>query len=127
MSTCRNWRQHLKKGDIVMVNMQCVAHRNKMNEATRLRNVIAGDESRVTWLTERLIRLLKEFPDRLISMNVRDAFVSFSKGYERDGLDGALVHVKWMINSLHELPNNPDNRAVLQTAEDLAGALQYEW
>ena len=110
-----------------MVNMQCVAHGYKMSEAERLKDVIAGDEERVTWLTERLIRLLGDCPSQSLSLNASSAYTSFRSAYERDGLDGALVHAKWMISSLRELPQNSDNHAAIKTAEDLAGALHYEW
>ena len=85
------------------------------------------DISNLTYLSERLIRLIREIPSGYLTANALSAYTSFGASYRRDGLKGALVHAKWMISSLRKLPRNGANGQVLDTAEALAHALDLEW
>ncbi len=106
--------------------MHCVSHRHKVATAEELKQRIT-DEGNVTWLIERLIRLLGGVPTGALTANAIDAYQNVARSYKRDGLDGALTHVDWLISSLHKIPSNEINGEVLQTAESLATALQLEW
>ena len=106
--------------------MHCAAHGQKVLEATYLRSIIK-DEGHVTWLLDRLDRLMADVPSDLLSINALNAYREFSRSYKRDGLDGGLVHISWLVSSLRELPAGGANGEVMSTAEQVANALELEW
>lgn len=106
--------------------MHCASHGQKLIEAKTLKGLIK-DEGHFKWSCDRLDRLLAEVPADCLSVNASSAYKEFSRSYHRDGIDGGLVHIKWLISSLRELPITSANREAMNAAEQLANALQLEW
>lgn len=105
--------------------IQCITHQNNMKEAANM--IEHADVEHVTWLVERLLRQFRDTPTGCLTANALSAYTSFGAGYRKNGLEGALIHSKWLISSLHKIPVNDDNNEVMQTAEALAYALGLEW
>ncbi|MBP5656296.1 hypothetical protein J6X15_01785 [Candidatus Saccharibacteria bacterium] len=108
------------------MNIHCINHKHKMKQAEEIRQNIA-DETHVIWLFDRMVRFLDQTPSELLTLDANQAGRAFAQAYRRDGLDGGLPHITWLVSSLRSVPANNRTKDILDTAEAVATALQLEW